>query len=129
METQPAEPGGPGGTIGSWFWVRSSADNVCSAARLVEVLGAEVGQNGSLNPDASCVVEFLHGGYAEVRYSEIGGAVDVSILKVRLSAQRQLDVLTLGLHHAHPHGHHKTTEAMLRHRQVLCLSRFPLGCR
>ncbi|PHJ22902.1 myosin i [Cystoisospora suis] len=81
MENPAAEPGTTGSTIGSWFWVQSSTNDVCSAARLVEVLGADVGQNGSLDPQATCVVEFLHGGCTEVPYSQIRGAVDISVLQ------------------------------------------------
>ncbi|PFH38687.1 myosin I [Besnoitia besnoiti] len=67
----------PADLLGSWFWVEHPT-KLWTVARLAEIrAGGENGADGlQANADATCVVEFQDGGFAEMRLSDLRGSVD-----------------------------------------------------
>ncbi|KFG48421.1 myosin I, partial [Toxoplasma gondii GAB2-2007-GAL-DOM2] len=63
--------------LGSWFWV-GHPTKLWTVARLAEIHAKDGNGEKALqgNADATCVVEFQDGGFAEMRLADLRGSVD-----------------------------------------------------
>ncbi|KEP63799.1 UNVERIFIED_CONTAM: myosin I [Hammondia hammondi] len=104
----------PGRTdlLGSWFWV-GHPTKLWTVARLAEIHAEDGNGENALqgNADATCVVEFQDGGFAEMRLADLRGSVDSPRLLKGVD-----DLLALG----------ELTEASLLHSIRTRFSRFDI---
>nr|PIM03294.1 myosin I [Toxoplasma gondii COUG] len=98
--------------LGSWFWV-GHPTKLWTVARLAEIHAKDGNGEKALqgNADATCVVEFQDGGFAEMRLADLRGSVDSPRLLKGVD-----DLLSLG----------ELTEASLLHSIRTRFSRFDI---